>query len=750
MNLFVCKSRGPVTDTDFGPRSIMSTSSSAQGTPTTAKASSKHSSIFTASRTCASSVSKTFPSTPSTHQACPRTKGLRMVTPSGPIASHPASPSVITLSLKVLVGAGQIAAYRVGEAQAAQQEFPRWEILIGDRPLRGLGQASFTGRWAAILQQIAALDSYAAAGTAVVSPEARLAARLPSEDCPGLELISHPDDSVSIIKTPSRLAANSAAQTNLSKTGSSSIFGHSSVTQAAFVHNLLRQHCLPAVQTRLQAGLRDLRPQNDPRNITADDELGSVNFAAQTVASVMRAHLGCFLQFRCDEKGFVAIAAFGLPDSTHEHMAAHAVEASLDIVEGINEGILRNSYSVRSERSRRPVTPCKVGLTSGLTLCACIGGHTRFEYTIFGDVVNTAARLMCKAGVDGREPVLCDAATKGLAKRTARYRSLVPVHLKGHDEPLPLFAVSRRTHAPRLVPLNSVPETVTVAITNPPGAAQSLQQQASLALSEMTQFSEQCRSGPLGRAVTATVGNQGVLVGRASEAKEALERRLRQLAEQESGSGGCIIIEGPAGVGKSRLLAETGANSRICFPQNKRGTGSTTSSARSSPQRWVNDIIVLAGNPCSLATSAEKLWPWRRVFSELLGIDQASTPVNSRLATAYQSPVDVSHMTSISIMLLASIPCSPQVQATPLGDKMASLVLDWDVKWCPMLAELLGFRLDELPKGPAAVLVPQGNKHDSEHSSPPLYDGHLQPGLRSHRQVPLSIILIVNADGFST
>ncbi len=41
------------------------------------------------------------------------------------------------------------------------------------------------------------------------------------------------------------------------------------------------------------------------------------------------------LQFRCDEKGFLAICAFGLPGRSHEDGPARGIQAAIDIVEAI-------------------------------------------------------------------------------------------------------------------------------------------------------------------------------------------------------------------------------------------------------------------------------------------------------------------------------------------------------------------------------------------------------------------------------
>lgn len=41
------------------------------------------------------------------------------------------------------------------------------------------------------------------------------------------------------------------------------------------------------------------------------------------------------LQARCDEKGFLAVTAFGLPGKTHEDSPARALSAALAIVQSL-------------------------------------------------------------------------------------------------------------------------------------------------------------------------------------------------------------------------------------------------------------------------------------------------------------------------------------------------------------------------------------------------------------------------------
>jgi hypothetical protein len=63
--------------------------------------------------------------------------------------------------------------------------------------------------------------------------------------------------------------------------------------------------------------------------------VAAVQFTVQCVQEVMHKWDGSFMQFRCDEKGFVAICAFGLPGHTHEDNASRGILAALDLLKRI-------------------------------------------------------------------------------------------------------------------------------------------------------------------------------------------------------------------------------------------------------------------------------------------------------------------------------------------------------------------------------------------------------------------------------
>jgi class 3 adenylate cyclase/tetratricopeptide (TPR) repeat protein len=214
---------------------------------------------------------------------------------------------------------------------------------------------------------------------------------------------------------------------------------------------------------------------------------------------VMRALQGAVYRYEgsinklsVDEKGTALVAALGLPPLAHEDDPARGVQAALAMREAM-AGLGRR---------------VAIGVTTGRAFCGTVGSRWRREYTMLGPAVNLAARLMQEAG-DG---VLCDAATAEAARSALAFEALAPVRVKGRTAPVPVYRPRR------------------------PGRA-------------------------TGRGPEPVVRDP--LVGREEEWAR-LEEALRRLTadgddHDRDGRPGVVqvlVLEGDAGAGKSRLVAE--------------------------------------------------------------------------------------------------------------------------------------------------------------------------------------------------
>jgi class 3 adenylate cyclase/tetratricopeptide (TPR) repeat protein len=178
------------------------------------------------------------------------------------------------------------------------------------------------------------------------------------------------------------------------------------------------------------------------------------------------------------------------------------------------------------------LTP-SIGIATGEAFCGPIGNSRRREYNLMGDIVNLAASLAVVAG--GR--VCCDARTMADAHRRVQFRILNPAQVKGRPKPVDIF---------------------------------------------------ECVA-PRNAAQTADSVRIDALVGRASERSQIAERLAGFARELD---GGCLVIEGEPGMGKSSLL------------------------------RVLNDQAVLLGLR-SVAGAADSMevsgyLAWRAVFGQLL------------------------------------------------------------------------------------------------------------------------------------
>ncbi len=141
---------------------------------------------------------------------------------------------------------------------------------------------------------------------------------------------------------------------------------------------------------------------------------------------------GSINKISVDDKGASLIVAFGMPPLSHQDDPLRAVMAALAI-----EAALLQEEMV-----------CAIGVCSGHVFCGVIGNEVRREYTVMGDCVNVAARLMqaAKKMNDSRdrsqpaEPaILCDAYTWGASRRDLTFDALDPLLLKGKSSALAVY-----------------------------------------------------------------------------------------------------------------------------------------------------------------------------------------------------------------------------------------------------------------------------------------------------------------------
>ncbi len=370
----------------------------------------------------------------------------------------------ILLFLKISVGVGDLRVVHVGGGR------DRWEFFLAGKPVDQVGQAAH----------------HAHQGEVVLSADAQAAlsgrgrGELRAEGCYRLD---------SLDELPPRAAPAPILRMDMA--------------------DALQVYLPGAIRTRLAAGhdawLGELR-----RITVLFLNLPDVHYAtpvidAQRIMRALQASLyryeGSVNKLSVDDKGVTMVAALGLAPLAHEDDPVRGVQAAMAMQEALRGMGLRWA----------------IGVTTGRVFCGMIGNAARQEYTIIGDAVNLAARLMQVA----RGDLLCDSATMQAVRGRFPFDTLPPITVKGKAEPVAIYR-------PRA--------------------------------QEQVHASARSQGG---RSVPGTPRERSTLIGRAAE-MERLEGHLQALARgggatlggASSGSVFAVIIEGEAGIGKSVLVDE--------------------------------------------------------------------------------------------------------------------------------------------------------------------------------------------------
>ena len=200
------------------------------------------------------------------------------------------------------------------------------------------------------------------------------------------------------------------------------------------------------------------------------------------VQGIVARYEGVLLQVTVGDKGSYLYIAFGAPIA-HENDAVRSASAALELI------ALPAEYSY--------IQALQIGISQGIMRTGAYGGETRRTYSVLGDDVNLAARLMQQAE---HGQILISGSVQKALPPTFRVEELPPLHVKGKQEPIA---------AARLI--GRVAENVQTTLYSRP------------------------------------------LIGRDAELRHLVSRLTPLLYQQPAG---CTWVYGEPGIGKSHLIQE--------------------------------------------------------------------------------------------------------------------------------------------------------------------------------------------------
>ncbi|MBN1484574.1 MAG: tetratricopeptide repeat protein [Chloroflexia bacterium] len=371
----------------------------------------------------------------------------------GDFAQVETSAGPVALGLKIGLGAGEVLTMQLGGVRE------RWEYAVAGAPGR----------------QAAESESRAQRGEILLSPEA--------------QKLLHPRP---LPPRPLQQLDWEALRRTL--------------PDPAAIEETMRCHVPGAIRGWLESGLQEwlgvLRPMSvifaslAGLNDQQADFVEHLHSLLRMVQRTLYRYEGTLARLAVDDKGTTIMALLGAPPLAHEDDPTRALRCAQDLIDQLHEHAAEVGLGGLS-----------IGVTTGHVFAGPVGGESRREYTVMGDAVNLAARLMVAAAQlppreDGRGQLLCDFGTYRQARNQVALELLPPIRVKGKAG---LVRVYR------------------------PAATADPHQPAAISGSPATP-----------------------LVGRAAE-RAQLEAALDAL---DAGRGQVLLITGEAGIGKSRLVGE--------------------------------------------------------------------------------------------------------------------------------------------------------------------------------------------------
>lgn len=349
----------------------------------------------------------------------------------------------------------------------------------------------------------------------------------------------------------------------------------------ALASDVLAQWLLPPVYRRLAGGqgdfLAELRPvvalflRFSGLAFESDESVrDKLDAYIRWTQGVLQRYEGSLIQLTTGDKGSYLYAAFGAP-LAHEDDTARAIAAAR---------ILRAPPAELD-----CITGVQIGMSRGRMRTGGYGSGARRTYGALGDETNVAARLMTRARPG---EVLVSARIARSPAAGDRCQPLGEVMLKGKRQPLAVYALDRGGP-----PKHAVARTET-------GERRRRKR------TPIVGRNEQCQR--LDAALTDVCGRRRTTAARA------------------------LILEGEAGIGKSRLVEYTLDRARV--------------KARTEASLGV---YIARTDALEHATA---YFAWRRVFAQLFGVAELRDPADIRARISAHLPAPLRPLAPLSSALI--------------------------------------------------------------------------------------------------
>mmetsp|Transcript_34163 Transcript_34163/g.72689 ORF Transcript_34163/g.72689 Transcript_34163/m.72689 type:complete len:1111 (+) Transcript_34163:318-3650(+) len=310
--------------------------------------------------------------------------------------------------------------------------------------------------------------------------------------------------------------------------------------------NIIRKYIPSAVFKQIECGT--LVYVNEMRNISvifingakldvmSNDGAKKAQELMVNVQKKCYQHEGTLNKFMIDDKGMLFLLVFGLPPLVHTDDPTRAVLSCFDMVKVFKQLGLAGQF----------------GVTTGRSYCGVCGSARRMEYTVLGDCVNLAARLMGNATEHG---ILTDEDTKNRCSHEVIFNALAPIKVKGKEGRISVFQPIKKDADTQIgltrqntirFPWYDHPFAgAQVAISN--NGSNEMQRNVRQLCSVKTWDGIVKISEMLGGAFNKSMHSSQVVIN--------LNSKVEAKAPEGSpfANGGIVILEGQAGMGKLEL-----------------------------------------------------------------------------------------------------------------------------------------------------------------------------------------------------